>query len=420
MKAVLTLFIFLIAAIIAATVLWGRSPVPAPPPSRPASIVSQAPTQEMIGSQAVTITTSSPKSTSASLPPDRPVIQIALLLDTSNSMDGLIEQARSQLWRIVQELSQATYEGKDPVLQVALYSYGNAGYSMRANYIRQDLPFTEDLDAVSQALFGLKTNGGSEYCGAALKAALTSLSWTDRKAALKMMYIAGNESFEQGPEPSLPVIEDANEKAIHIHPVFCGPEHSGAAASWREAAKKSGVDFVTIDQDKQVVHVDAPQDKELVELGQQLNKTYIPLGAKGRAAAENQVAQDANSSRYGSSGVAKRSIAKASKYYRSAGWDLVEAVETGHTELDKVPEAMLPKDMQEMSLPERKEHVQKKQMERAQIRDRIKILSKERDAYVAQERKRLSKDSASSLDEVIVKGVRAKALEGGFKLEETP
>jgi hypothetical protein len=32
-------------------------------------------------------------------------VQIALLLDTSNSMDGLIDQARSQLWRVVNERS---------------------------------------------------------------------------------------------------------------------------------------------------------------------------------------------------------------------------------------------------------------------------------------------------------------------------
>ena len=32
-------------------------------------------------------------------------IQLALLLDTSNSMDGLIDQAKSQLWKIVNELA---------------------------------------------------------------------------------------------------------------------------------------------------------------------------------------------------------------------------------------------------------------------------------------------------------------------------
>ena len=34
-------------------------------------------------------------------------IMLALLLDTSNSMDGLIDQAKSQLWKIVNELAAA-------------------------------------------------------------------------------------------------------------------------------------------------------------------------------------------------------------------------------------------------------------------------------------------------------------------------
>ena len=39
--------------------------------------------------------------------PGKPFIKVALLLDTSNSMDGLIDQAKAQLWDIVNELSYA-------------------------------------------------------------------------------------------------------------------------------------------------------------------------------------------------------------------------------------------------------------------------------------------------------------------------
>ena len=35
----------------------------------------------------------------------KPLVQLAVLLDTSNSMDGLINQARSQVWKIVNELT---------------------------------------------------------------------------------------------------------------------------------------------------------------------------------------------------------------------------------------------------------------------------------------------------------------------------
>ena len=34
----------------------------------------------------------------------KPLVQIAILLDTSNSMDGLIGQAKTQLWNIVIKL----------------------------------------------------------------------------------------------------------------------------------------------------------------------------------------------------------------------------------------------------------------------------------------------------------------------------
>ena len=39
-------------------------------------------------------------------------IQLALLLDTSGSMDGLIDQAKSQLWKIVNELATSKKDGK--------------------------------------------------------------------------------------------------------------------------------------------------------------------------------------------------------------------------------------------------------------------------------------------------------------------
>ncbi|MEK7483916.1 MAG: hypothetical protein AABZ60_06265, partial [Planctomycetota bacterium] len=37
----------------------------------------------------------------------KPLIQMVILLDTSGSMDGLIEQAKTQLWKIVNEFIAA-------------------------------------------------------------------------------------------------------------------------------------------------------------------------------------------------------------------------------------------------------------------------------------------------------------------------
>src|SRR5688572_5676526 len=93
-------------------------------------------------------------------------IMLALLLDTSNSMDGLIDQAKSQLWKIVNELSAAKCsDGGKPNIKIALYEYGNDGLPSSEGYVRLVSPLTSDLDVISEKLFALTTNGGNEYCG---------------------------------------------------------------------------------------------------------------------------------------------------------------------------------------------------------------------------------------------------------------
>ena len=92
-------------------------------------------------------------------------IQLALLLDTSGSMDGLIDQAKSQLWKIVNELATSKKDGQQIDLNVALYEYGKQSIPADEGYLRNIVPFTQDLDKISDELFKLKTNGGDEYCG---------------------------------------------------------------------------------------------------------------------------------------------------------------------------------------------------------------------------------------------------------------
>ncbi len=91
-------------------------------------------------------------------------------------MDGLIEQAKSRLWNIVNTLTSLKYNGQTPQVEIALYEYGNDGIRDE-NYIRQLTPLTQDLDLVSEKLFALRTNGGSEYCGAVIRDASANLNW---------------------------------------------------------------------------------------------------------------------------------------------------------------------------------------------------------------------------------------------------
>ena len=51
-------------------------------------------------------------------------VQLAILLDTSGSMDGLIEQAKTQLWSIVNTFINARQGGKAPFVRSRSMSMG--------------------------------------------------------------------------------------------------------------------------------------------------------------------------------------------------------------------------------------------------------------------------------------------------------
>src|SRR5215212_6729490 len=155
-------------------------------------------------------------------------IMIALLLDTSNSMNGLIDQAKSQLWKIVNEVAIAkTGDGKRPNIKIALYEYGNDGLSSNEGFIRQVSALTEDLDVISEKLFSLKTNGGNEFCGQVIKTALNQLAWSASKADLKMIFIAGNEDFTQGSVSYQQACDAAKKKGVVVNSIFCGDFREG-------------------------------------------------------------------------------------------------------------------------------------------------------------------------------------------------
>ena len=112
--------------------------------------------------------------TVAQKPPTRPGafthLDLVLALDTSSSMNGLIDGARQQLWDTVAQLSKMEPR---PTLRVGLVSYGNSGYDASAGWVRIDSDLTTDLDSIYAQLFALRTNGGDEYVARALHVATT-------------------------------------------------------------------------------------------------------------------------------------------------------------------------------------------------------------------------------------------------------
>ena len=346
----------------------------------------------------------------APAPGEKPLIQLALLLDTSNSMDGLIDQARSQLWTVVNHLARTRKDGQTPRLEVALYEYGNDGLSRESGWVRQVLAFTDDLDAVSEKLFALRTNGGEEYCGQVIQAALGDLKWSTDAGVYKTIFIAGNESFEQGPAGYSYICRSAVERGIIVNTIHCGAEQVGINGKWQDGARLGGGKYMAINSDRAIVAITAPQDAEIAKLSSKLNGTYVPFGARGADNAKRQEAQDAAAATAPAAAQAGapylRAQSKSSAMYRNGSWDLVDAVVNEKTvKLDDVKEADLPEAMRGMTPEQRKAHVEAQAKARTDIQEQIKSLSTEREKFIAEKRKDSAAGDANTLDSAILGAV---------------
>ena len=348
-----------------------------------------------------------------------PQIQIAILLDTSGSMSGLINQARTQLWKIVNEFATAEQEGKPPQLTVALYEYGKSSLPAKEGYLRMIVPLTDDLDKISEELFALKTNGGSEYCGQVISRATEELDWSKSGSDLKCIFIAGNEPFTQGPVKFQDACESAIKKGITVSTIFCGPASVGIQTQWQQGALLADGSYMAIDHNQKAPVIEAPQDKQLAELSNQINTTYVAYGAKQarEAAIKNQVAQDANAAQSNQAAAASRAQFKGSGLYNNARWDLVDACRLGKVKLEDLKEDQLPEFLKKMKPAERKAYIEKKAKERKEIQEKIKKLSEERTKYVAAELKKLAEGGKNTLDQAIINAARKQATQKNFKFK---
>ncbi len=331
-------------------------------------------------------------------------IMIALLLDTSNSMDGLIDQAKSQLWKIVNEVAAAkSGDGKQPNIKIALYEYGNDGLSPDEGFIRQVSPLTEDLDVLSEKLFSLSTNGGNEFCGQVIKTALNQLAWSASNADLKMMFIAGNEPFTLGSVSYELACGAAKAKGVVVNAIYCGDFSEGITLGWKRGAELTDGAFMSIEQNSKTVYVPTPYDDQIAALNDKLNATYVYYGASGEYRKEQQIVQDKNAASYGSANIAERSFCKSSHAYKNSSWDLVDAAKDNEKVIAETKSDDLPTEMRTMSIEQRKVYIKQKSEERTKIQTGIQSLNKKRQEYIFKNTPQSSKDKM--LDASMMKAI---------------
>ncbi len=341
-----------------------------------------------------------------------PTIQIGILLDTSSSMSGLINQAKEQLWKIVNEVAKANKDKEDVVIQVGLFEYGKASLPKYEGFLQLLSPLTSDLDKVSEALFELHTNGGEEYAGKVILESVNRFVWSDNKDDLKLLIIAGNESFGQGNVPYTKAIKKARTNNIIINTIFCGNASKGIRLGWKKGARLGGGRYFNINHNNQREYVATPYDDEIISLGNSLNYTYINYGSKKkrRAKTANTIKQDTNAKGLSKTSYVERNIVKAKKQYTEASTDMVTAYIANAPSIAKITKEELPAELKDKSTKEIKQIVEEKKTKRLSLQKKIKKLEQKRDKFIS----KTNKKEGTDLGYAIVKSIRKQAKDNGF------
>lgn len=346
-------------------------------------------------------------------------IQAAILLDVSNSMDGLIDQAKAQLWNMVSVMGKAKCEGATPQIEIALYEYGRDANDAAKGYVRQISPFSSDLDKLSQYLFSLTTQGGSEYCGQVIHTSLDELNWDTDPHSYKVIFISGNEDFLQGSIHYTMACNEANKKGVIVNTIYCGDRLQGIREHWNLLGECGNGSFTNINSNAKPEDIPTPYDSTLIVLNTKLNSTYIYYGFEGRSKKELQGTMDVANSSVNTYTAVNRVAAKATpQAYNNSGWDLIDASKADDNFLGRVDLKTLPDSLQKKNRNEIKQIITAKTEERNQVQKQILAINTEREKFINEERKRrAASGNTPTLETEVEKIIRDQAKRFNMKIE---
>ena len=348
-----------------------------------------------------------------SLNSEKPLIQIALLVDTSGSMKGLVDQARYQLWNVVSDLSKAK-RGSTPIqLEIAVYQYGTEQVSKSRNCLRKIVDFTEDLDQVSQGLFSLHVGGGDEYCGSVIQASLEDLDWEDAPNVYKAIFIAGNEYFDQGTTTFGELLPKLKSKSVFVNTIYCGTKYDGRD-QWDSAAEIAGGIASLINHNHRLPNIPTPYDKMMREINQEMNDTFLWYGKSGSKAAANQKKQDRNASKMSDHAFAARMSSKIGHLYHHIENDLVDAVMHKHVNLDKMEESKMPESFRTMAPSQRREMMDELIARRRTVRRKMAEVLSMRQIFLENEMSHDSNSATTVLGDALSNAIQKQAKTLGY------
>lgn len=348
-------------------------------------------------------------------------LEMVFVLDTTGSMGGLLEGAKQRIWGIVNEVMQSE---SHPSVRVGLVAYRDRG----DEYVTKDLPLTADLDQVYSTLMSFRAEGGGdtpENVRRALAEGVRSAGWSQRTTGMaQIIFLVGDapphDDYQDEPSTATTTAE-AVKAGMIVNTIQCG-NLPGTQNVWQAIAQNGEGQYFAIAQDGGVQAIATPYDKEMSELGAKIGSSYVAYGggdgAAGvsfRRAAEGKQAsmETAIATCAPPVAAADRAKNKALNSEAYAG-DLLTGLENGSVKLESVRNADLPDDLKELEPAARQKEIEKRLTERKKLREDILKLSKLRDEFIADARKK-QPGKPTGFDSAVANALKEQLSRKGIK-----
>jgi hypothetical protein len=289
--------------------------------------------------------------------PEKTKIQIAFLIDASLSMELYLDQVKLSTYAVINELKSKKENDSTFLLEFALYEYGNSKVSSEVDFVRQLVSFTNDTEFFNKKLFEIIPQGGVEYCASAIENSLNELKWSISTNDIKLIYIYGNEAFNQSRNDYKTYCQIASEKGININTIFCGDSKIGIQELWEDASKISKGIYYCLDQGKIKPSAKTSYDDKIIAYTDSLNKTYF--GSKKIEIERSSVLHVKKASKSSS---AKHKSTRPEEILNYDIDDLIEQDKEGNT-ISKLDQDKLPVEFKGKTVQEKTTliHVKRKQ-----------------------------------------------------------
>ena len=339
-------------------------------------------------------------------------LEMVFVLDTTGSMNGLLEGAKQKIWGIVNQVMQ---ESETATVRIGLVAYRDRG----DEYLTQVQPLTEDLDKIYTTLMTYNAEGGGDFqedVRTALTAGLNNAGWSPAADDLsQVIFLVGDapphNDYDDATD-TLVTAASAKQRGIIVNTVRCGLS-AETERVWQAIARHGNGQYFSIAQNGGVEAIATPYDEEMSQLGNRLGSTFVAFGfgagpegeaRRGAVAAEKKSVEEHVERGAPSVAKAERAFNKAISPKAYVG-DLLQSIENGSVKLESVNPADLPADLQSLSPEERRAEIEKRLAARREIRSKIVSLSKQRQAFLEDEQKR-ARAKKDGFDEVVAKTLK--------------